>query len=96
MTRANALTLIVGIIVGWFAVALFAGGLPAPAFVLALILAVAIWLLRVLNRPDMIYALIGVAAGIVVPLLVPQLSLDSIGADPLVQTLGLLIYVQQA
>lgn len=96
MTRATALVFILNLIVGWFASALFAGGALAPALVLAFLIAAAIWILRVAGRADVVYAALGLALGVILPLLLPQLSLDNIGADALVQTFGLFVFVLQS
>lgn len=96
MTRATALVLVINILVGWFASALFVGVAIQAAFVVALGIAVAIWILKVAARPDVVYAAIGLAIGVVLGLVSPSLSLDSIGPDPLIQALGLFIFVMQA
>lgn len=100
MSRTNALTLLVYLIVGWFAAALFTPGTLAPAFIAALIIAALIWIVRVLipnengeARKDIGYAVGGLLLGIAAGVLVPQLSLDNIGAESLVQTGFLFVFV---
>lgn len=97
MTRANALTFTSNFIVGFLLSALVIGAiLGLNGLAVVIVLAVVLWLLRVPGRSDVVYAIAGVLVGFLLPVLLPQLSLDTVGADGLIQSMALLLFCYKA
>lgn len=97
MTRENGLVTVTNFIVGYI-LAAFALGvvLGTNGLLVVLVAATLIWLLRVPHRPNVVYAVGGLLVGVVLTLLVPQLGLDTVGVDSLIQGLALLFFCYKA
>lgn len=98
LTREQGLVVIANFIAGFILAAFVLGAtlIAATGLVVVVVLAFAIWLLRVPQRPDVVYAIVGVLIGFVLPLLIPSVSLDTVGSDSLIQGIALLWAVYRA
>jgi hypothetical protein len=72
MTRADAITLTKALFVGLLLGSLIAGGLGVNIILAAILIAIALFILIVAPRADVVYALVGVVIGVVIAFLVPN------------------------
>lgn len=94
MNRATAIVLVTNLLLGWLIASLFAGAaLTLNALSLAFVIMVILWLLRVAGRADVLYAVIGLVAGVLIGLLVPQLRWSG---DTTLLALAMLIFAYKA
>jgi hypothetical protein len=80
--KAFVITFITAFFLGWFSLPVFSA---APAALLLVILAIIVLVCRLLGRADAIVVVAGVILGILVCLLIPQLSSAGFGDNGLVR-----------
>lgn len=92
ITPARVILFLTGLLIGLFFAALVVGGaLGVNAITLIAIVLVIIFTLKLLNQPDNVYSIVGVAVGVILALLVAALSPAMIGVDALIILLVLLV-----
>lgn len=83
MSKSNVITLLMGLLLGWFALPLVVGATGAMLFFV--VVAIVILVLRLLDRANAIWVIIGLVVGILIGLLLPQLSSSAFGDEGLVR-----------
>ncbi len=84
MSKTNLITLLMGLLLGWFALPIAKDASGAVLFFV--VVAIVVLVLRLLDRANAIWVLIGLIIGVLVDLLLPQLSSSGLGTDLLVRS----------
>lgn len=91
MSKSSLLVLLVALLLGWLSLPLVVGATGAVLFFV--IVALIILILRLVDRSNALFAVVGLVIGILIGLLVPSLSSSVLGGDNLVRTFFVLYLV---
>ena len=84
LSKTNLIVLLTALLLGWFGIPLIVGAPPEIVFLV--IVALIIFVLRLLDRRNALWAIIGLVIGILIALLLPQISSSGIAGDQLVRS----------